>query len=158
MPNSFLVMCTQELCESLTNNILNYMRPESQCPRTTFYRKFLLMAHLFEMLRSGSVVFRITVQGSGVCIKRSCLLSSQSFCEYKTSDKSCNKINNVGNEVNPIAAIPVAIHAFFRAVILSAIRVATRAVIASVRCDRTKKRVMHLIKWKLLVLNQFYGM
>ena len=36
MSNRALAMCTQEHCDGLTDNILDYMRPESQVHRRVF--------------------------------------------------------------------------------------------------------------------------
>ena len=55
MSNRVLAMCTQGHCNGLTDNILDYMRPESQCPQTNFYHKFLL-----KQILSIDLIFKIT--------------------------------------------------------------------------------------------------
>ena len=56
-------MCTQEHCDGFTDNILDYMTPESQCPQTNFYGNFLLMVWdileiMASRLQSNSRLFR----------------------------------------------------------------------------------------------------
>ena len=61
MSDRVLTMCTQEHCDGLTDDILDYITPESQCPQTNFYRKFLLMLQKINSTDSvDSIEFRFT--------------------------------------------------------------------------------------------------